>query len=281
MLEDAGASGAGGEGGAGGAGGRVPTSAAQVLAATLMRQAEALAEAGEGGQGVTGQADQGMGKQGQAEGAVQGQVHDGGAGADDDMFSAEDAPGQGEARGTVGEGAGGAAAGADGLLAGQGEPSAPGASHPAADTAPPQQPFQHQLEQGQVEQQTQAAEAGVNLPDSSTILALQEGSGLLPGQLGESHAQETQLPEGTAGVTGAHIAQGEGVPAPYLPEGFELDPSSGLHYNSIMGLYFDPTSSLFMDAGSGCWYRTTLDGGYEMVPEAGQGLDAKAEPVSG
>jgi CD2 antigen cytoplasmic tail-binding protein 2 len=42
--------------------------------------------------------------------------------------------------------------------------------------------------------------------------------------------------------------------SPHL-QGFILDQGSGYYYNSILGAYYDPSSSLFGDAASGRWYR--------------------------
>lgn len=38
-------------------------------------------------------------------------------------------------------------------------------------------------------------------------------------------------------------------------QGFLLDQNSGYYYNSTLGAYYDPASSLFGDAASGRWYR--------------------------
>jgi CD2 antigen cytoplasmic tail-binding protein 2 len=40
-----------------------------------------------------------------------------------------------------------------------------------------------------------------------------------------------------------------------LLQGFILDETSGYYYNSTLGAYYDPVSSLFGDAASGRWYR--------------------------
>lgn len=40
-----------------------------------------------------------------------------------------------------------------------------------------------------------------------------------------------------------------------LLQGFILDQNSGYYYNSSLGAYYDPASSLFGDAASGRWYR--------------------------
>ncbi len=42
-------------------------------------------------------------------------------------------------------------------------------------------------------------------------------------------------------------------------QGFELDPDSGMYYNSALGFYFDPASHLWRDAASGAWYK--MEGG--------------------
>jgi hypothetical protein len=75
----------------------------------------------------------------------------------------------------------------------------------------------------------------------------------------EEHSQPgvTAGKEGGHGVLGSLALAEEGLGRTQKEgdeQGFELDPDSGMYYNSNIGFYFDPSTQRWCDAATGEWY---------------------------
>ncbi|PRW58842.1 CD2 antigen cytoplasmic tail-binding 2 [Chlorella sorokiniana] len=143
------------------------------------------------------------------------------------------------------------------------DPARPSAHSSAAPAAgqPSEQPQQAQQGDAGSIQRDASGDAHMQEAEQPEAAAQQQAAQQAGGAAAGTQPQQTQAQEQPQGAAA-------GGQPPEL-DGFVLDQSTGLWYNSDLGMYFDSGRRLFGDSSSGQWYSyDAASGQYTPVPSA-------------